>query len=230
MLGIRLRVSHNKNYKSYAVQHGSRGEDYLIASSTETKAFFDGVIARRNTLYCYIQIEGDELSFVLSPAIVEFIGENMFRQDDELEAAKIEVDDVSPALAAETATKIRRNAMKLFIVPEDRTYNVTIKNVMRFTLAVDYVSIEMSFRQTAAAIEHAKIRTKTANLSGINDHMVGQFIRVLVAIPCRNWPTFTLLTTYGRFPLRWTEARIEAPRSLTFARASAGEAFPIISI
>jgi hypothetical protein len=41
--------------------------------------------------------------------------------------------------------------MKLFIVQEDRTYNVTVKNVMRFTLAVDYVSIEMPFRQTAAA-------------------------------------------------------------------------------
>jgi hypothetical protein len=55
-------------------------------------------------------------------------------------------------------------------------------HVIRFTLAVDYVSIGISFRQTAAAIEHAKIRTKTAKLSGINDHMVGHFIRVLVAI------------------------------------------------
>jgi hypothetical protein len=72
--------------------------------------------------------------------------------------------------------------MKLLIVQEDGTYRVTVKNVMRFTLALEYVSIGMSFRQTAAAIEHAKIRIKTAKLSGINDPMVGQLIRVLVAI------------------------------------------------
>jgi hypothetical protein len=75
-----------ENYKSHAAQHGSKWEDYLIASSTEKKAFFDGAIARRNTLHSYIENEGDELSFVLSPAIVEFIGEHMFRQEDELAA------------------------------------------------------------------------------------------------------------------------------------------------
>jgi hypothetical protein len=103
----------------------------------------------------------------------------MFRQEDELAAADIEVDDVSPAFAAATATKLKCNAMKLFIVREDGTYNFIVKNVMRFTPAVDYISIGMSLRQTAAAIEHAKIRTKTAKLSGIKDYMEGQFIRVL---------------------------------------------------
>jgi hypothetical protein len=78
-------------------------------------------------LHSYIEIEGDELSFVLSPAIVEFIGEHMFRQEDELAAADTEVDDVSPAVAAATATKLKRNAMKLFIVREDGTNNVTLR-------------------------------------------------------------------------------------------------------
>jgi hypothetical protein len=40
----------------------------------------------------------------------------MFRQEDELAAADIEVDDVSPAVAAATATKLKRNAIKIFIV------------------------------------------------------------------------------------------------------------------
>jgi hypothetical protein len=51
---------------------------------------------------------------------------------------------------------------------------------MRFELAMDHVSIGMSFRQVAAAIQHAKDHTKTATLSGMNDLIVGQYIRVLV--------------------------------------------------
>jgi hypothetical protein len=101
-----------ENYKSHAAQQGSKWEDYLIASSTE-KVLFDGVISRRNTLHSYIEIEGDELSFVLSPAIFEFIGEHIFRQEDELAVADIEVDDVSPAAAVATASKLKRNPMKL---------------------------------------------------------------------------------------------------------------------
>jgi hypothetical protein len=94
-----------ENYKSHAAQHGSRWENNLITSSTEKKALLDGVIARRNTLHSYIEIEGVELSFVLSPANVEFNDEHTFRQEDELAVANIEVDDVSPDVAAVTATK-----------------------------------------------------------------------------------------------------------------------------
>ena len=42
-----------------------------------------------------------------------------------------------------------------------------------------HVSIGMSFRQTAAAIQHARGHTKTANLTGMNDMIVGPYVRVL---------------------------------------------------
>jgi len=77
--------------------------------------------------------------------------------------------------------------MKLFVRDEDDSlsYTATIKNMLRFELTVDYVSIGMSFRQTAAAIQFTKDRTKTAKLTGINDMIVGQYTRVLVgARPC----------------------------------------------
>jgi hypothetical protein len=51
---------------------------------------------------------------------------------------------------------------------------------MRFELAMDHVSIDMSFRQAVATIQHARDHTKTAMLSGMNDLIVGQYVRVLV--------------------------------------------------
>ncbi len=51
---------------------------------------------------------------------------------------------------------------------------------MRFELVMDHVSIGMLFRQAAVAIQHARDHTKTATLSGMNDLIVGQYVRVLV--------------------------------------------------
>ncbi|ETP42795.1 hypothetical protein F442_10323 [Phytophthora nicotianae P10297] len=53
---------------------------------------------------------------------------------------------------------------------------------MRFQLATDHVSIGMSFRQTAAAIQHAKDHTKMGKLSGVNDQVLDQYTRVQVAV------------------------------------------------
>ena len=61
-------------------------------------------------------------------------------------------DDVVNAIAKEAAKQA--NALKLFVKNENDPdwYQVIIKNVMRFELAMDLVSIGMSFRQTVAAI------------------------------------------------------------------------------
>jgi hypothetical protein len=78
--------------------------------------------------------------------------------------------------------KQKRNAMNLFETNEHEPhYTATIKNIVRFELAIDHVSISMSFRQVAGAIQHAKDRMKMSKLSGINDLIVGQYFRVLVA-------------------------------------------------
>lgn len=65
--------------------------------------------------------------------------------------------------------KQKRNAMNLFETNEHEPhYTATIKNIVRFELAIDHVSISMSFRQVAGAIQHAKDRMKMSKLSGIN--------------------------------------------------------------
>ena len=51
---------------------------------------------------------------------------------------------------------------------------------MEFELAMDHVLIGMSFRHTAAAIQHARDHTKTTKMTGMNDMIVGQYVRVLV--------------------------------------------------
>jgi hypothetical protein len=59
---------------------------------------------------------------------------------------------------------------------------VTIKNFLRFDLIIRHVSVGLSFRQTSKVIEQHRLVTKNAKLNGLNDHMVGQFVRVLLAI------------------------------------------------
>jgi hypothetical protein len=50
-------------------------------------------------------------------------------------------------------SKQKVNAMKLFIKQSNEsTFKVIIKNVMRFELAMDHVSIDKSFWQTATTI------------------------------------------------------------------------------
>jgi hypothetical protein len=73
--------------------------------------------------------------------------------------------------------------MQLFFkVDGEVVYTVMIKNVLQFKLAMDYVSIGMSFRQTAEAIQKAKDRKKTTKLTSINDAIVDQYRHVLLVV------------------------------------------------
>ncbi len=82
--------------------------------------------------------------------------------------------------ASEPITKA--NAMKLFKPQEDGSYLVTIKNSLRFNLAIRHVFVGLSFRQTSKVIEQHRSATKNAKLSGLNNHMVGQFVHVLLVV------------------------------------------------
>ncbi len=73
--------------------------------------------------------------------------------------------------------------MKLFCKEDDaRVYMVTIKDILRFDFAMDYVYIGLSFRQTATTIQKAKDRMKMVKLAGLNDRIVGQYTHVLVIV------------------------------------------------
>jgi hypothetical protein len=106
----------------------------------------------------------------LRPTIVnDVVGDLFFHPEED------EEDD-----ASELITKA--NAMKLFKPQEDGSYLVTIKNSLRFDLAIRHVYIGLLFRQTSKVIEQHRSVTKNAKLNGLNNHMVGQFVRVLPAV------------------------------------------------
>jgi hypothetical protein len=138
-----------------------------------------------------MDLDSDILTFMINASIVNTIIGDMFFRDNEvvIDSHDVDDDDMVSAAAKKAAKKLKEktNAMKLFIfneVDEDEndphSYTVTIKNIMRFNLTMDHVGSDMSFRQTASAIQHAKERTKTAKLAGITELMVGEYVRVLV--------------------------------------------------
>ncbi|CAK9228279.1 unnamed protein product [Sphagnum troendelagicum] len=85
---------------------------------------------------------------------------------------------------AKTKVVEKTHAMKLFVKDpnDDQMYNVTINNAMRYELVMDHVSIRMSFRQVVATIQHTKDRAKVAKLTGINDLIVRQYVRVDIGV------------------------------------------------
>ncbi len=115
-------------------------------------------------IHSFLDKDKDSLQFVISkPTIVDDVVGDLFFHPEEDEE---EEDDASELI-------MKANAMKLFKPQEDKSYLVTIKNFLRFDLAVRHVSVGLSFRQTSKVIEQHHSATKNAKLSGLNDHMVG---------------------------------------------------------
>ena len=146
-------------------------------------------MSRNNTLHRYIEIDGDELTLNISNAVVDtIIGELLFRPEDEM--AALEHDDgdaLDPNIAERAARliKLKRNALLLFktdIEADNGSYVVVIKNIKRFQLIMKHASCGMSFRQIAATIRHTCDVMSIGKLSGVSDHLVSQYVRVLVGV------------------------------------------------
>jgi hypothetical protein len=175
-------------YKSHHEgQHVTSWITYQALSSEEKENYFNECIKKTNTLDHHFDHDKDTYEFFLSTKIMEvIIGDLFFRDDEQLE----DIDDDDEHNSADAARKKfvkkqneKKNAMKLLCKKDDAlVYIVTIKDCLRFDLAMDYVGIGLSFRQTATAIQKAKDRTKTAKLISLNDYIVGQYTHVLVIV------------------------------------------------
>uniref|UniRef100_M4BSY7 Uncharacterized protein n=1 Tax=Hyaloperonospora arabidopsidis (strain Emoy2) TaxID=559515 RepID=M4BSY7_HYAAE len=178
-----------QKYRSHnTTQHGKACAEYRELCNAEKRECFTGKTKIVNTLHHYLDVEGDTMEFKVLPPIVQIIiGDMFFRNDEMLDNAEdddLVTSDAAKAVAKKIAKKFseKAHAMKLFVKDsETEKYVITIKNVMRYELALDHVGSGMLSRQAAMAIEHAKRRRQTPKLAGINSLMVGQFIRALVA-------------------------------------------------
>jgi hypothetical protein len=156
-----------KNHHEF--QHHEDWTSYQLLSHQKKAAFFK----KKEVfgIHSFLDKDKDSLQFVISrPTIVDdVVGDLFFHPEED------EEDD-----ASEPITKA--NAMKLFKPQEDGSYLVTIKNFLRFDLAIWHFFVGLSFQQTSKVIEQHRSATKNAKLSGLNNHMVGQFVRVLLTI------------------------------------------------
>ncbi|CAM6058285.1 unnamed protein product [Sphagnum tenellum] len=184
---LELRVT-NLDVKTSAVIEEKWSEYQALLPSEQLK-FFDGIVSRNNTLHRYIEIDDDKLTFKISNDVVDtIIGELLFRPEDEMAALEHDNGEALDPNIAKRATrliKLKRNALLLFKLDDeanDGSYIVMIKNVERFQLIIKHVSCGMSFWQIAAVIGHMRNVMNIKKLSGVSDHLVGQYVRVLVGI------------------------------------------------
>lgn len=147
-------------------QHPEYWTSYQLLSYQEKISLFK--TRDISGIHRYLDTDKDTLQFVISQSsIFDVVVRDLFFHPEE--------DNAFQPI-------IKANAMKLFKLQPDRSYLVTIKNSLRFNLAMEHVSVGLSFRQTAKVIEQHPTATKNPKLNGINDHMVSQFVRVLLAI------------------------------------------------
>jgi hypothetical protein len=161
---------------------------YQAVSPEQNRAFFDEKL--RSGIHAYLDSTKEIITFdIPNVAIVdELIGNVFFKP--ELDEDDEETEPISKA-----------NALKLFrpIFHRDeddmedgaandeadrfvRRYAVMNTNRQRFWLSKDHVKVGLSFRQAAAVFTQHRNRTKNVKLMGISDHMVEQYVRVLLAV------------------------------------------------
>jgi hypothetical protein len=122
-------------------------------SVDQKKQYFNGRIKATNTLHHRFDLDKDTYEFFICTEIVDvIIGDLFFCDDEQLE--NIDTNDGEQNLTNVVHKKfIEKQNEKKFCKEDDApVYTVTIKDILRFDLAMDYVGIDLKFRQTAVAI------------------------------------------------------------------------------
>ncbi len=159
-------------------QHVASWEEYQKLSKEDKAKYFDSKKKLTETLHAFIDLSEDSVTYTINASIVEvIIGELFFRKSDDANSdnddEEEDMDEQAIVKNAALLAKQKQHTMKLFVKSDGTDiYTVEIKGLMRFDLALDHISIGLSFRQAALAIQHAKDRTKTTKLGGVNDLMV----------------------------------------------------------
>lgn len=159
-----------ENYRSHlSKNHADEFAKYALLSHAGKVEFFQK--HEREGIHVFLDKSSDTLTFRISrPLIIEKVVGDLFFNPEENEE-----DDDSEAIS-------KANAMKLFKLQDDGSYEITIKNSLRWNLAIQHVSVGLTFRQTALVMTQHRNECKNPKLAGLSDHMVGQFVRVLLGV------------------------------------------------
>uniref|UniRef100_M4BZ01 Uncharacterized protein n=1 Tax=Hyaloperonospora arabidopsidis (strain Emoy2) TaxID=559515 RepID=M4BZ01_HYAAE len=132
----------------------------------------------------FVYLASNKMTFKVEASIADVIIKEVFFRNDKMVDFGDGVSDEEGTAAKKAAKTAQQkvNAMKLFVQKDDNSIwcTVTITLVMRFELSMVIFVIDMSFRQVAKATDNAKVRTSTTQLTGINDFIVIQYVRVMV--------------------------------------------------
>jgi hypothetical protein len=118
-------------------QHAVKWAKYVALSSGKQDSFFDSVQPHADTMYHYIDMEGDEINLVMSTEIVDvIIDEMLFWPKDKLDI----VDDNYLAGVGNHNQKIEKlhcGALQVFKLNENNDgYTVNINRVVCFKLTI----------------------------------------------------------------------------------------------
>ena len=64
---------------------------------------------------------------------------------------------------------------------QDR-YWVVIKNLLQWSLVIDYLSVGLSFRQATHMLQHTKERSRMASISACSDLTISKYVWIACAI------------------------------------------------
>jgi hypothetical protein len=161
---------------------------YKALSPEQKRAFFDK--KQRSGIHAYLDSTKEFITFdIPNVAIVDELIGNLFFKP-ELDEDDEGTEQISKANALKPFRPMfyrdgddmedgaANDEADLFV----RRYAVTNTYPLRFWLSIDHVKVGLSFRQTAAVITEHRNRTKNVKLTGISDHIVRQYVRVLLAV------------------------------------------------
>jgi hypothetical protein len=138
-----------KYHSHHEGQHATSWTEYQGTSVDQKKQCFNGRIKVTNTLHHHFDLDKDTYEFFICTEIVDVIIGDLFFHDDE-QLKNINADDGEQNSANAIHNKLiekqneKKNAMKLFCKEDDvLVYTVTIKDILRFDLAMDYIDISL---------------------------------------------------------------------------------------
>lgn len=156
-------------------QHPECWTKYQNEDDAGKKAFFEEQVPLKTTLHSYFGTKQIEKNFVINAPIVDvIIGDMLWDPED------IECETRSKMMLC--FTEFVDNSKKLPDGQGVSRYRVSIKNMLQFSLGVDFLSVGLSFRQAARVLLQTKERSGLASIGSCSESTISKYARIACAV------------------------------------------------